>query len=463
MKQLFSFALLAFILASDVVASNEVDVGLFTTDRSARALSHAQAGLDDDSLDQFSLGRSFFTIPWVEAPSATTARDGLGPLFNANSCASCHKNNGGGAASTQGGKSLSRSIVIKLGQKVDALSNQINLNAGFKPDPVYGGQLAINGTSDVPFEGQVTVTIDNRVFTYPDGRQVTLMKPLFSVSQLNYGPLSEATTLQPRRSPSLIGMGLIDAIPDAQLIQRQDESDQNNDGISGRASWVLSVEEKRLKLGRFGWKASTTSVTEQVANAAHNDMGLTSPLFPNENCTATQTACNRAYKSRGFDIPEQRLKAVSFYLKNLRVPVSQSAAQREGQQLFLSTGCQACHQTAYTTDKGVEVNPYSDFLLHDMGDELADGSGITGSGLIGSGLTGNDRQVQGAEWRTAPLWGLGLAKTLNSQAGYLHDGRATTVEQAILWHDGEGLNAKNHFTQLTKKERDLLLSFLDAL
>jgi len=458
MKRLFPSALLLLILASSTVASDEVDAGLFTVDRSARALIHVQAGLDDDSLDQFALGRSFFTIPWVEAPSATTARDGLGPLFNANSCASCHKNNGGGAASTQGGKSLSRSIVIKLGQWVDALSNQAGFNGGFKPDPIYGGQLAINGTHDVPFEGQVTVAIDSRVFTYPDGRQVTLLKPLFSVAQLNYGPLAETTMLHPRRSPSLIGMGLIDAIPDAQLIQRQDESDQNNDGVSGRASWVWSVEEKQLKLGRFGWKASTTSVTEQVANAAHNDMGLTSPLFPNENCTAAQTACNRAYKSRGFDIPEQRLKAVSFYLRHLRVPVSQSAAQKEGRQLFLSTGCQACHQTAYTTDKGVEVNPYSDFLLHDMGDDLADGSGLTGSGL-----TGTDRQVQGAEWRTAPLWGLGLVKTLNPQVGYLHDGRATTVEQAILWHDGEALSAKKRFTQLTKKERDLLLSFLDVL
>ncbi|PCJ35945.1 MAG: thiol oxidoreductase [Cellvibrionales bacterium] len=458
MKKRFPFALLSLILASDVVTSDAVDVGLFTTDRSARALSHVQAGLDDDSLDQSALGRSFFTIPWVEAPSATTARDGLGPLFNANSCASCHKNNGGGAASTLGGKSLSRSIVIKLAQRVDALSNQTNLNAGFKPDPVYGGQLAINGTSDVPFEGQVAVTIDSRIFTYPDGRQVTLTKPLFRISQLNYGPLSETTTLQPRRSPALIGMGLVDAIPDTQLIQRQDEHDQNNDGISGRASWVFSVEEKKLKLGRFGWKASTTSVNEQVANAAHNDMGLTNPLFPDENCTAAQTACNRAYKSGGFDIPEQRLKAVSFYLRHLRVPVSQSVAQEEGGQLFLSTGCQACHQTAYTTDKGVEVNPYSDFLLHDMGDDLADDSGFTGSSL-----TGTDRQVQGAEWRTAPLWGLGLAKTLNPQAGYLHDGRATTIEQAILWHDGEALKAKNRFTQLNKKERDLLLSFLDVL
>ncbi len=440
---------LALVISTPVLGlETATDQQVFTTERSAKALSHAQAGLDNESLDQFTLGRSFFTVPWVAAPAATTARDGLGPLFNANSCASCHPNNGGGSASTLAGKALDRSIVIQLGRlTTESSSNTDKVN--HLPDPIYGHQLAINGTHRVPFEGQIKVDIQTRPFTYPDGEQVTLLQPLFRASQLNYGPLAPETILKPRRAPVLIGMGLIEDIPTAQILQRADEADRNGDGISGKASWIHSLETNQQKLGRFGWQATTTSVTEQTANALHNDMGLTNPLFPNENCNAAQTACNSAYKSKELDVPRARLLAISHYLKHLRVPRPQPPIQREGRHLFASAGCQACHQIGYTTATGNTIDPYSDFLLHDMGPELAEGND-------------SDRGKM-SEWRTAPLWGLGLTKTLNPKAGYLHDGRALTLEQAILWHGGEAQTAKEHFIHLTKNQRDMLLSFLETL
>ena len=444
------FTLTLLIAISSDVLGRETDKDklIFTTERSAKALSHAWAGLDDESLDQFTLGRSFFTIPWVEAPAAATARDGLGPLFNANSCASCHPNNGGGAASTLGGKALDRSIVIQLAQASNKSLSDMN-KTNLQPGPIYGHQLAINGTHRVPFEGQVEVAVETQSFTYPDGEQITLLKPHFNLTQLNYGPLAKGTILRPRRAPALVGMGLIEDIPAAQILQRQDETDRNADGISGRANWVYSPETNTKKLGRFGWQATTTSITEQTANALHNDMGLTNPVFPNENCSAAQTACNGAYKSTELDVPKPRLLAISHYLKRLRVPRVQTTAEPGGRELFISAGCQACHQVAYTTAAGITADPYSDFLLHDMGAALAEGNGRDQSTV--------------SQWRTAPLWGLGLAKTLNPRAGYLHDGRALTLEQAILWHGGEAKSARDHFIHLNKNQRAMLLSFLETL
>jgi len=450
MRAFFLFSISLLLVISGDVHSLDTDKSkqLFTTDRSAKALSHPHAGLDNNSLDQFTLGRSFFTIPWVEAPAATTARDGLGPLFNANSCAGCHPNNGGGAASTHGGKALDRSIVIQLAQASNRALPDMN-KPHHQADPIYGYQLAINGTRRVPFEGQVDVTVETHAFTYPDSEQVTLLKPHFTLTQLNYGPLTAGTILKPRRAPALVGMGLIEDIPAAQILLRQDETDRNADGISGKANWVYSPETNKKTLGRFGWQATTTSVTEQTGNALHHDMGLTNPVFPHENCSAAQKACNSAYKSKELDVPKPRLLAISHYLKHLRVPRARARTTSKGRQLFVSTGCQACHQIGYTTATGILANPYSDFLLHDMGSALAEGNGSE-HGTI-------------TEWRTSPLWGLGLARTLNPEAGYLHDGRALTIEQAILWHGGEAQSARDHFIHLNKNERTVLLSFLETL
>lgn len=443
MKILQSCAFLVSVFIGPLQANEQHQ--FFTNDRSSKALMHAYGGMSEDAFDQFILGRSFFTVPWVEAPAATTARDGLGPLFNANSCTSCHRNNGGGVSSTMQEGPVNRSIIFKLMQPQK--NNQ--LKSGFNADPVYGTQLAINGNHDVPFEGRISVQIESIPFEYPDGQTVILKKPVFKISDLNYGTLAEETSIHPRRALSLAGLGLIERISDQQILQRQDEFDQNGDGISGKANRVWSVRDQQMKLGRFGWKATSPSVVEQSASALINDMGLTSPWFTEENCTSSQVACVAAYKSTEKDVPLQRLLAIGNYLTHLKMPRLKKNIDAKGKQLFFQSGCHLCHQTGYSVDQDVKLDPYSDFLLHDMGQALSDKSQIF--------------NADPREWRTPPLWGIGLAKKLNPYAGFLHDGRATSLEQAILWHGGEASRAKQSFIDLPGKDRTKLLSFLNSL
>ena len=433
------------ILAPQLVtAGADINSGWLTKDRSRSALTHPYAHLDDEASDQFVLGRSFFHIPWVEAPAATTARDGLGPLFNANSCASCHPNNGGGDALTSDG-TVDRSIIIQLSQVQDSSESQTKV----KPDPVYGRQLSINGTHEVPFEGRVEVMLHKKNLQYPDGTNLAMFKPEFKLSDLNYGPLSGSTRLSALRAPSLIGLGMIEQIPQDQIAAHADEFDLDQDGISGRINLVWSVKDQSFEPGRYGWKATSASVTEQTANALINDMGLTNPLFAEENCTSEQTACIEAYRSQEFDVPLERLQAISFYLQHIRKPRTEKNISQVGKDLFDRVGCASCHRTGYKTAAGDTVNPYSDFLLHDMGSELAAATGAF--------------QAKPNEWRTPPLWGIGLARTLNSQAGYLHDGRASSLEQAIMWHGGEAAESRKAFSALGQDQRTQLIQFLEAL
>ena len=403
-----------------------------TSNRSKAALQQLQSGLKNELIDQLAVGRSFFTIPWVTAPAATRARDGLGPLFNANACVACHQNLGGGAAVKQQGP-VDRSIVFV-----------ISPNKNSQSEPAYGKQLAINAVHGVPFEAQVVAKLDTREFTYTDGDRVELKRPQFSLTQLNYGEFNGSAN--PRRTPALIGLGLIEQIPEAQILVYEDSTDIDNNGISGKARFVWSYELSKTKLGRFGWKASSVSTIEQSAKAALNDMGLTSKWFPEESCLAKQKDCIEAYRSSEFDLPYQRLLAISEYLNHLRLPET-GLLSSKAKLLFKTTGCQACHRSEYQLLDGSSINPYSDFLLHDMGDDLAD-SGV---------------HKLAREWRTAPLWGVGIARIVNPDAGFLHDGRATTLEQAILWHGGEAEASRQSFTQLSRSKRQLLINFLENL
>ncbi|PIE74338.1 MAG: thiol oxidoreductase, partial [Deltaproteobacteria bacterium] len=401
-------------------------------------------GLNDEEQDEFMLGRSFFSIPWVIAPSATTARDGLGPLFNANTCTSCHNGNGVGELYGKEGK-ISRAMVTKLTRKSG------------KPVPFYGKQIAVNGTVAIPFEAMPTRKNTPVEVTYPDGHQVTLQKPTYGLSHLNYGALPDDVIIVQRRAPALVGLGLIGDIDKKDLLKNADPDDKNNDGISGRPNWVIDANGEK-KMGIYTAKAGVASVREQTADAANHDMGLTNPVFPEENCTPEQTACLQApkgrpdYKGNTLDLTEQRLDAITAYLKKSRLPVQKlSETSQHGKSLFQSVGCVNCHIDTFTTKDGKQIAPYSDFLLHDMGEGLADGR--------------TEFEASGSEFRTAPLWGLSTyAKTLKSKTPhYLHDGRAETVEQAILWHDGEAKAVKNRFMQLPKKEREAIFSFLNQL
>lgn len=405
-------------------------------------LNRPIGGLSDSEQDLFVIGRSFFTIPWVFAPSATTARDGLGPLFNANACVSCHNNNGLGEKYNKKGQ-ISRAIISKLSRKSG------------KRIPHYGKQIAVNGMIDVPFEAMPTRKETPMPVTYPDGRTVVLSQPTYGLKNLNYGDLPDDVVIVQRRAPALIGLGLLSKVADADILKHADPDDLNNDGISGKANWL---DKEKTLLGRFTAKAGARSVIEQTAAAAVNDMGLTNPLSPNELCEPEQTACLTAPRGRAdytgdnLDLTAMRLAAMTLFQNSTRVPVQPlDAIGNKGKQLFTDVGCGGCHLPIMQTTDGVKFSPYTDLLLHDMGEGLADGR-VEGS-------------ANGREFRTAPLWGLSTyAKTLRSKTPfYLHDARAKTLEEAILWHGGEAENAKQQFMQLSENERQAVLDFLDQL
>ena len=329
---------------------------LFTADRGPQALNHARDNLSSQQIDQFVLGRSFYSKPWVEAPAATRARDGLGPLFNANSCVACHRRNAGGNRVDSTGK-VHRSLVIRL-----------------NGDPVYGDQLAINAIHGVPFEARVGARIESSEYRYDDGSLIGLIRPHFYLDSLNYGQLHSQTRLSARRAPALVGLGLVERIPARQILEFADPQDRDRDGISGKPNRVQSRQWNRKTLGRFGWKASKPSIIEQTAQALIDDMGLTSPWFPRENCSAAQTQCRDAYRSPVPDVPQHRLQAIAFYLQQLKAPRARS--RPAGRALFDQIGCSDCHRSGYRLDDGVQVDPYSDYLLHDMGPALADHSQV---------------------------------------------------------------------------------------
>ncbi len=400
------------------------------------------AKLSDNEQDLFIIGRSFFRVPWVLAPSATTARDGLGPLFNANTCSSCHRGNGLGETYNSKGH-ISRALISKLsrpnGQAI----------------PHYGGQIAVNGTGNVPFEAMPTRTTETVKITYPDGKKVLLEKPTYGLTNLNYGKLADDVIIVQRRAPALVGLGLLSKVSDSEILKYADIEDNNKDGISGKPNWL---DKDKKQLGRFTAKAGAASVFHQSAIAAANDMGLTNPLFPEELCTSQQSACKKAPRGRPdpaggtLDLTAPRLAAIAFYLQHTRVPTKKlDTTGKKGKVLFTQIGCANCHLSMLTTADHIRFSPYTDLLLHDMGEGLADGR-IEGS-------------ASGREFRTAPLWGLSTyAKTLKSKTPYyLHDSRAKTPEEAILWHGGEAEKSKQLFMQLSANERQALLAFLNQL
>lgn len=440
---LFSVCLVALCFNKTAFSSEANDKTTRYFNNKDYRLNLPIAGLNDEEQDQFTIGRSFFTIPWVTAPSVTTARDGLGPLFNANTCTSCHRGNGLGEKYNAKGE-ISRAIITKLSRKSG------------KPVPHYGRQVAVNGLLNVPFEALPTLQETPIPVTYPDGKVVTLQRPTYGLQHLNYGELPSDIIIVQRRAPALVGLGLLSRVSDEAILANADPDDRNKDGISGRPNWVNKVGKKWL--GRFTAKARAISVREQTAIAAINDMGLTNPLFPKENCTATQTACQKAQQGRPdpsgntLDLPEPRLAAITNFLLSTRVPVpTLNKTGKQGQQLFNTIGCSSCHLPSIKTADGVSFSPYTDLLLHDMGDGLADGR--------------SEGSANGREFRTAPLWGLsGYAKTLSSKTPfYLHDARAATIEEAILWHGGEAEPVKQRFMHLTADQRGAVLAFLNQL
>ena len=402
--------------------------------------------LSDEEMDKFILGKSFFETPWVEAPSATTARDGLGPLYSANTCLSCHPHNGRGSVYNTKGQ-ISRSLVTRLSIK----SKNIDAKKGFIAEPTYGAQLSINSIYGVPFEGETSRYYIDKVVTN-GWENIILHKPVYGVSQLHYGKLAKDVVISQRVALGLLGLGFLEQLSDAQILANEDIDDKNNDGISGKANRVYSLETSHIEIGRYTHKASVPSIKHQVAGAFHNDMGLTSPLYPNDNCTKSQKKCLTSPKGiNNYDVPMKRLNAVSFYIQNLQAPkTKKSQLYKDGLKIFKQISCSACHITSFTLKSAKIIHPFSDLLLHDMGEGLADGR--------------VEFKANGNEFRSTPLWGISIYKSiLKDRMNYLHDGRAKTIQEAILWHSGEAQKAKDNFKKLQPKQQKLLIDFLEIL
>ncbi len=295
--------------------------------------------------------------------------------------------------------------------------------------------------------------------TLADGTMVTLRKPTYVFYSLGYGPLANDLKVSPRVANQMIGLGLLEAIDESTLLAFADVTDVNNDGISGKVNYVYDVATNSKKIGRFGWKANQPNVRQQVAAAFSGDIGITSSLFPNENCPPG-VDCNAIANGGSPEITDANLDKVALYSSSIAVPGRINYTEQnvlEGKKVFETINCTSCHIPKIKTGnthvitalRNQTIRPYTDLLLHDMGIGLADNA--------------PDFEASGLEWRTQPLWGIGLIFTVNGHTNLLHDGRARNVTEAILWHGGEAEKAKNSFKQLTTKQRTQLLEFIDLL
>lgn len=435
------------------------------------AFSHNSATMDLERRLDFKLGNAFFRRVWVGAPSSTKAADGLGPAFNARACQQCHIKEGRGhppAANWPDDDAVSMVLRLSIPPETQAQRQALAAHRiAVVAEPTYGTQLQDLAVAGRPVEGRVHVSYTERTETLADGPAVTLRHPAYKVVDLGYGPMHPATMLSARVAPPMIGLGLLEQVPEAAIEAGADPADTDGDGISGRAQRVWDPAAGRVRLGRFGWKAASASLDAQNQGAFSTDIGISTPLHPAPagECTALEPAC--LVGPHGDDPQYDKLEApatvtdlVLFYSRHLAPPARRGAGKAQvlaGKKVFHQSGCAACHRPSFrTAADGPEpelrnqlIWPYSDMLLHDMGNGLADGR--------------PEGAASGREWRTAPLWGIGLTETVSGHTNFLHDGRARNLLEAILWHGGEARTARERVRRLAKKDRDALLRFLESL
>ncbi|WP_299364992.1 di-heme oxidoredictase family protein [uncultured Paracoccus sp.] len=435
----------------------------------ADAFSLSSANMPFEREMDFKLGNGLFRKTWVGAPASTRASDGLGPLYNARACQDCHLKDGRGHPPV--GPDDSRvSMFLRLsipGGDKDGRP-EIRDYLATRPEPSYGGQLQDLALPGHAAEGRMTVTYAEEAVTLADGTIVHLRRPTYAVEAPAYGSLHPDTMLSPRVAPQMIGLGLLGAVPAGDILALADRDDADGDGISGRPNIVWSLEHQRPMLGRFGHKAGAPTVREQSAGAFSGDMGLSNPLFPDHfgDCSAAEPACRAAPSGQeddvrdGLEVDGQSLDLVAFYSSNLAVPARRDlndAQVLRGKAVFHELGCAGCHHPKFVThrlDGQPEQSfqliwPMTDLLLHDMGDGLADHR--------------PEARATGTEWRTAPLWGLGMTQTVSGHTQLLHDGRARSIIEAILWHGGEAQASRDGVVGLPADDREALLRYLESL
>lgn len=414
-------------------------------DETSKALSHPIPALNTRDLFVHELGDHGFDQSFVAAPAPVNS--GLGPIFSNVSCISCHHNDGKGNPTTG---LVNSSLLLRLSRA------GMDVNGGPLPLPGFGLQLqdmAIFGTQP---EARLQIDYTYQNIQLADGTQVSMARPTYTLLT-PYLPLPAGFLTSPRMAPPIFGLGLLQNISESTILSFADENDANGDGISGRPNYVFDPFLHKSMLGRFGLKANTATIATQVAAAYNQDMGITNSIFPFENSLGQPQA------DAGKDdpeLPDSTLNAVIFYIKTLAVPARRNVTDPtniKGEEIFKQLACSSCHIPTLYTNVDVttpaisnqRIHPYTDLLLHDMGEGLADNR--------------PDFLATGSEWKTPALWGIGLFQKTNGVPFYLHDGRARTIEEAILWHDGEAAAAKNKFIKLNTIERNALIKFIKSL
>ncbi len=411
-------------------------------------------GLTPEQLRAFALGDRVFRTSWVEAPASVVQFDGLGPFFSSRSCSGCHVRDGRGRP-PEGPGDASRAVVTKLAV--------LDASGRWQPDPHYGHRLNERAVRGLVPEARLVVHWEEVEHVYPSGGRTTLRRPRFEVAGAAYGPLAHGAQLSVRIAPAVIGVGLLESVPDSTLIALADSADTDGDGVSGRVHWLDATAREAAGAtrvpGRFGWKAAQPSLAGQVTAALADDIGITTPAKREVELTQAQGAAKRRIQGGQPELEGALLDALLDYCRMVAVPARRDlddTAVRRGADRFRGAGCASCHVATLTTGEDrvaamsrQVIHPYSDLLLHDMGPGLSDGLPELGA--------------QAAEWRTAPLWGIGLAASVNGFLYLLHDGRARSHEEAVLWHGGEAQQSRDAFRALPASSRSDLIRFLESL
>jgi CxxC motif-containing protein (DUF1111 family) len=411
-------------------------------DVSATAFSLPAPNLAGRSLAMHTLGDVQFELEFTDgAPSP-----GLGPVFDNISCEACHAGDGRGRPPV--GAEPFSSLLFR------ASVPGYGPHGGPSPVPGLGTQLQLRAITGATADAQAAVTYVEVPGRFADGTGYSLRGPRYTFTG---GGLPAGLLFSPRVAPVVFGLGLLEAVPEEDVRELADPRDRDHNGISGRANYVWNAIRRRTTLGRFGWKANAPNLLQQTAGAYNGDMGITSSIFPSEACEGSR---HPGCAPHAPEIDDQLVKAVAFYTQTLGVPARRSLDDpkaRQGEQLFYAARCAGCHvptlRTGYLRNipevSNQVIHPYTDLLLHDMGPGLADGR--------------PDFLASGSEWRTPPLWGIGLVHTVNDHTNFLHDGRARSLLEAVLWHGGEGRESKERVRRMPAAERDALVAFLESL
>ena len=436
--------------STPVFSTSEFSGGETTVfDASSHAFSIPAPNLSTAALQKHLEGDVEFEAVFVTAPAVVNP--GLGPIYNNVSCINCHARDGRGRPPRSDEGLVSLLFRLSLPKAEGSVDGKPPI-----PVPGFGTQLNNRSIVETNPEGKVKIDYTEQTLTTADGTRVHLRHPNYTFTE-TYQPIPENVEVSPRVAPAVFGLGLLEAIPEKVILAYADEADIDRDGISGKPNFVWDVVAQRYAIGRFGWKANQPTLRQQVAAAYNDDMGITTSLFLTENSAGQPQLTEHGTTP---EVSDEILDVVTFYVRTLAVPARRDVDNpqvKQGEQLFAQAQCANCHiptlrtgvLTGVPSVSNQTIHPYTDMLLHDMGPGLADNR--------------PDFHASGSEWRTPPLWGIGLIRTVNGHTNFLHDGRARNLMEAILWHGGEAEVSRQVVEQMSKTERDALIAFLESL